>query len=412
MNIDVLQTVVTDQFERILTREEGISRDIDYKKVERTRQITVITGVRRAGKSTLMLQLARKHKHFYYLNFDDDRLLQFTVEDFGNLMQVFRSMFDSDVIALDEIQNVPSWERFVRRIHDEGFKVYLTGSNAKLLSSELATHLTGRYIRIELYPFSVWEVFRFRKIDPETQSTAGKASIRKAFLEYLEQGGFPEYLKYGDQEFLKRVYDDIIYKDLIVRYGIRNISGFKKLSQYLFTNITGEISYNALKELLGFSSVASVREYISYLTEAYLLYEVHKYDASLKRQYISNKKGYVIDNGLRNTVAFRFSPDTGKLLENLVFLNLKKKYEEVFFYKTRQNLEVDFYIPARKFLYQVSHDITNEKTKQRELRSLFTAMEEIKVEESFLITTGEESIIKDTSGTIHIVPAWKNELLR
>jgi predicted AAA+ superfamily ATPase len=401
--------VVTDQLERVLTRDEGITRDIDYAKVRRTKQITVITGVRRSGKSTLMLQLARQHKQFYYLNFDDDRLLQFTVEDFGNLMQVFRSMFESEVIALDEIQNVPSWERFVRRIHDEGFKVYLTGSNAKLLSSELATHLTGRYIRIELYPFSLMEVFRFRNIDPTVQSTTAKAKIRKTFLDYLEQGGFPEYLKYQDQEFLKRVYDDIIYKDLIVRYGIRNISGFKKLSQYLFTNVTGEISYNGLKEILGFSSVASVREYISYLSEAYLLFEVYKYDASLKRQYISNKKGYIIDNGLRNIVAFRFSPDTGKLLENLVFLNLKKRYEEVFFYKTRQNLEVDFYIPAKKLLFQVSHDITNEKTKQREIRSLFAAMQELKVKVSFLFTSGEETVIKDPAGIIHVVPAWKSE---
>lgn len=409
MNIDVLHMVVTDQLERVLTRDEGITRDIDYAKVRRTKQITVITGVRRSGKSTLMLQLARQHKQFYYLNFDDDRLLQFTVEDFGNLMQVFRSMFESEVIALDEIQNVPSWERFVRRIHDEGFKVYLTGSNAKLLSSELATHLTGRYIRIELYPFSLMEVFRFRNIDPTVQSTTAKAKIRKTFLDYLEQGGFPEYLKYQDQEFLKRVYDDIIYKDLIVRYGIRNISGFKKLSQYLFTNVTGEISYNGLKEILGFSSVASVREYISYLSEAYLLFEVYKYDASLKRQYISNKKGYIIDNGLRNIVAFRFSPDTGKLLENLVFLNLKKRYEEVFFYKTRQNLEVDFYIPAKKLLFQVSHDITNEKTKQREIRSLFAAMQELKVKVSFLFTSGEETVIKDPAGIIHVVPAWKSE---
>jgi len=409
MNIDILHTVVTDQLERVLTRDEGITRDIDYAKVRRTKQITVITGVRRSGKSTLMLQLARQHKQFYYLNFDDDRLLQFTVEDFGNLMQVFRSMFESEVIALDEIQNVPSWERFVRRIHDEGFKVYLTGSNAKLLSSELATHLTGRYIRIELYPFSLMEVFRFRNIDPTGQSTTAKAKIRKTFLDYLEQGGFPEYLKYQDQEFLKRVYDDIIYKDLIVRYGIRNISGFKKLSQYLFTNVTGEISYNGLKEILGFSSVASVREYISYLSEAYLLFEVYKYDASLKRQYISNKKGYIIDNGLRNIVAFRFSPDTGKLLENLVFLNLKKRYEEVFFYKTRQNLEVDFYIPAKKLLFQVSHDITNEKTKQREIRSLFAAMQELKVKVSFLFTSGEETVIKDPAGIIHVVPAWKSE---
>ena len=409
MNIDVLQTVVADQLERILSRDEGVPRDIDYVKAGRTRQITVITGVRRSGKSTLMLQLVRRHKKFYYLNFDDDRLLQFTVDDFGELLQVFRSMFESEVIALDEIQNVPSWERFVRRIHDEGFKIYRTGSNAKLLSSELATHLTGRYIRIELYPFSAMEVFRFRKIDPAGKSTATKASIRNTFLEYLEQGGFPEFLKYRDREFLKRVYDDIIYKDLIVRYGIRNISGFKKLSQYLFTNVTGEISYNGLKEILGFSSVASVREYISYLSEAYLFFEVYKYDTSLKRQYTSNKKGYVIDNGLRNMVAFRFSPDTGKLLENFVFLELRKRHDEVWFYRTRQNLEVDFYIPAQKLLYQVSHDITNEKTRLREIRSLSSAMQEVKIKNSFLLTTGQETVITDPAGTIHVIPAWKAE---
>jgi predicted AAA+ superfamily ATPase len=186
------------------------------------------------------------------VNFDDERLADFSIKDFQQLLIVLQKKYSSQVIFLDEIQNIAGWERFVRRIHDEGYKIFVTGSNAKLLSSELATHLTGRYSKIELYPFSFKEFLRFKGVAYEKKSSAIKAQILKNFEKYLEFGGFPEFLKYNDEEFLKRVYDDILYKDLLVRFKVKEIKAFKQLAAFLFTNFTKEVSYNSLKNSLGF----------------------------------------------------------------------------------------------------------------------------------------------------------------
>ncbi|MBU4579881.1 ATP-binding protein, partial [Patescibacteria group bacterium] len=312
----LLSEVIEDQLNKFKNRDIGIPRNVEFDKYIKTQQITIISGIRRSGKSTLLAQFSKKFENFYYFNFDDDRIADFALEDFQELMIAFQKLYASKIIFLDEIQNVEGWERFIRRIYDEGYKIFITGSNAKLLSSELATHLTGRYVKIELYPFSFKEFLRFKKVEYGKKTSAAKAEILKYFDEYLKFGGFPDFLKYGDEEFLKRIYNDILYKDLLVRFKIKEVKAFKQLAAFLFTNFTKEVSYNSLKNILGFKSSTSVRNYIDFMQESFLVFELYKYDFSLKKQFISDKKLYVIDNGLRNVISFYFSEDLGKSLEN------------------------------------------------------------------------------------------------
>ena len=214
MNTEILQQVIADQKLMVARKSRGIPRRTNIGIHLKSDLITVISGVRRSGKSTLTLQLADNYPSFHFITFDDERLINFTVNDFNAMLIEMKRSADARTIVMDEIQEVPGWERFVRRLHDEGYKVIITGSNAKLLSSELATHLTGRYLKTELFPFSFVEYLIFKKIDPAIKTSDNIALILTAFDEFLLYGGFPEYLKLNDQEVLKRIYDDIVYRDL------------------------------------------------------------------------------------------------------------------------------------------------------------------------------------------------------
>jgi hypothetical protein len=407
ININQLENVVADQLEVFKRKETGVLREIDFTKHLKTRQITVISGIRRSGKSTLLAQFAKKLKDFYYIGFDDERLINFKIEDFNNLMLVFRKMYKAKTIFIDEVQDINKWELFVRRLYEESYKIFVTGSNAKLLSSELATRLTGRYFKIELYPFSFREFLRFKKINYHAKDTETKSLILKNFDLYLKEGGFPELVKYQDNEFVKRIYEDVIYKDLLVRFKIKEEKNFKQLANYLFTNFTQKISYHSLKHTLGFKSITSVKNYIEFMQESYLLFELFKYDYSLKKQYVSDKKVYVIDNGMRNVTAFSFSEDTGKMLENLVFLELKRREKEIYYYKNKK--EVDFIIKEKNkiiYLIQVT-DFLDKKNEQREIEGLNEAMKEFKLKNSLIITKNQEGEKRIKSKVIEIIPAWK-----
>jgi len=408
MNTEILQQVIADQKLMVARKSRGIPRRTNIGIHLKSDLITVISGVRRSGKSTLTLQLADNYPSFHFITFDDERLINFTVNDFNAMLIEMKRSADARTIVMDEIQEVPGWERFVRRLHDEGYKVIITGSNAKLLSSELATHLTGRYLKTELFPFSFVEYLIFKKIDPAIKTSDNIALILTAFDEFLLYGGFPEYLKLNDQEVLKRIYDDIVYRDLIVRFGIRNVSGFKSLAQYIFTNFTSETGYLPLAKLLGFNSATSIKDYLNILNEGYLIFEVTKYDFSLKRQYTSNRKMYVIDNGLRNIVSFRTSSDMGRLLENTVFLELKRRGSEVWFYKSQSNQEADFLVnPTQPELIQVCYDLQNPKTRQREISSLSVCMKELKLDHGVILTKNDEEVINFDNKVIDVVPVWK-----
>lgn len=403
-----LEELVLDQKESFLSRDPGIPREIVTERYTKTGQIVVITGIRRCGKSTLMRQLSGRYSDFLYINFDDDRLIDFTVKDFPDLMLVFEKISPGiKVLFIDEIQNVPGWERFIRRIHDEGYKVFLTGSNANLLSAELGTHLTGRYTKITLYPFSFREVLRLRSLETGRITGAKKARVLAEFDRYLSGGGFPEYLKYGDPEYLKRIYDDILFRDIISRFGIREVKGFRQLAHYLFTNTANQATYNALKNTLGFKSVVSVRDYVGFLEEAYLIFEVFRYDPSLKKQYIHEKKLYCIDTGMRNAVAFRFSDDKGRMLENLVLIELLRRGKSVYFFKNPK--ECDFLCEDRGTVtgaIQVCYELSREN-RDRELDGLAGAMAMHTLTEGFILTYNQEETLTHNGCTIRVVPVWK-----
>ena len=408
MNINLLEEVIEDQLNRFKSKNTGIIRDIDFDKYQKTEQITIISGIRRSGKSTLLAQFAKHYPKYYFVNFDDERLADFVVNDFQPLMLLLQKKYQSQVIFLDEIQNIDGWEKFVRRLHDENYKIFVTGSNAKLLSSELATRLTGRYVKIELQPFSFKEYLQLKGVAYEKKLSAVKAQIFKYFDIYLKSGGFPEFLKSNDEEILKRVYEDILYKDLLIRFKIKEIKAFKQLAAFLFANFTKEISYRSLKNTLGFKSATSVKNYVEFMQESFLIFELYKYDSSLKKQFVSDKKVYVIDNGLRNAVSFYFSQDAGRLLENLVFLELRRRNKDLFYYKGKK--ESDFIIREKSKIVQVlqvSRDLQAGVNEERELAGLRGAMKEFKLKEGTIITQHQEEILKIDGLIINIIPAWK-----
>ena len=403
-----LEELVHTQKETFLAKDPGIPRTIDTAGITKTGAIIVITGIRRCGKSTLLRQLSKRYDDFLYINFDDDRLMDFTVADFPTLMLVFEKTSPGvKTLFIDEIQNISGWERFIRRIHDEGYKVFLTGSNANLLSQELGTRLTGRHTSVTLFPFSFEEVLQFRSVRTDHITEKKKAAILAEFDRYLAGGGFPDYLKSGDPEYLKRIYDDIIYRDIVSRFGIREVKGFRQLAHYLVSNTANPATYNALKNTLGFKSVVSVRDYVGFLEQAYLIIEIFRYGHSLKKQYVSDKKLYCIDTGLRNAVAFRFSDDKGRLLENLILIELLRRNKSVYFFKTQK--ECDFITEERGKItgaIQVCYELTQEN-RDRELGGLLGAMQVHGLAEGLILTYLQEESIVQGGYTIRVLPAWK-----
>ncbi|RKZ02320.1 ATP-binding protein [Candidatus Fermentibacteria bacterium] len=407
MDLTRMEEILNDQRESFLKRSSGTVRDVNFDKYLKHPRIVVISGVRRAGKSTLLKQFSEKIENFHFANFDDERLFDFGLDDFQTMMLAFHKRSSSKNIILDEIQNIAQWERFVRRIHDEGYKVFLTGSNAKLLSSELGTHLTGRYVKIKLFPFSFREFLEFKGTVISEITTEAKARILVHFDDFLKNGGFPEYLLYKEPEFLKRTYDDIIYRDIITRHGIRNVRQFKQLSHYLFSNFTKDLSYNSLKIPLGFSNITTLTNYIHYLEESYLLFELFSFDYSVKKQRVRPKKIYAIDNKLRNVVSFSFSKDNGNNLENLIFLELKRRGQDIYFY--REKGECDFVILDRSaviHLIQVTFAL-DKHNRRREIAGIAEAMENLNCNRGTIITVNQDELIHHRGKEIKVVPAWR-----
>jgi len=405
-NLTKLEEIVNDQRESFHKKDSGIKRLIDSDRYIKTKQIVILSGIRRSGKSTLLKQFSEKLQgDFYYINFDDERLIDFNVSDFDRLLTVWGKSHQSRNILIDEIQNIDKWERFIRRIYEEGFKIFITGSNAKLLSSELSTHLTGRYFKIEVYPFSFKEYLIFNNIEFEKSSSSNRIKIIKAFDDYLVSGGFPDFIKYKDEEFLKRTYGDVVYKDIITRFGIKEVVSFRKVSSFVFSNFTKKIAYRKIAENLEIKSPISVRDYIGFLQESYLIFELFKYDYSLKKQFISDKKIYVIDNGMRNVVSFSFSEDRGQLLENLIYIELRRRGHNIFFDKGKN--ECDFIIEDKGKIIeaiQVCYSF-NDENKERELAGLIESLKKNNLKKGKIITHSDEKEIKHDGFTVNIIPA-------
>src|SRR3990167_135523 len=401
----LLKSLVLEQKKALMAEEVGIERD-KYTELMAHLPIPhalVVAGLRLAGKSTLLLQLIKNEYggDVYYFNLEDERLVGFDVQDFSVLYEVMLELYgERSIFFLDEVQNIPEWERFVRRLQNEKMKFIITGSNASLLSKELGTKLTGRYIQIELLPYSFKEFLHYHKIKYGENSflmTSERALLKKQFNDYMELGGIPEYVTYRLSHILTTLYENIIYKDIIVRHEIHAVRALRELALYLMSNIGTMISYTKLKNALNIGSVNTVKNYIHYLENSFLILTIDSYAYSVLQQTISQKKIYAIDTGLAHAVSIQFSKNSGKYLENIVFLELHRRYEQILYYRTQNNLEVDFIVQQDKnstILIQVCESLVNEKTRQREMTALTTAMNEIDIKKGLVLTLDESEVIE------------------
>jgi len=409
MEKNAISQIVLEQ-KKIFEKEIQIIQRYIPKNILQSPKIIVVTGVRRCGKSTLLRQLSKQYKHFNYINFEDERLIDFSYQDFNTLLEVFLSLHPvSTTFFFDEIQEISGWEKFVRRLFTEGYKIYVTGSNATLLSSEIATSITGRNLKIELYPFSFKEYLSFSKFSiKKIFTTKEKAILSKHLSDYIQYGGFPEVIKSKDNEELSQIYQDIIIKDLLVRRKIRDSKDFRELSLFLLSNICTKISFNNLKNLLEFSNTSKVKNYIDFLCEAYIFFTINKYDPSLKKQIINKKKIYAIDTGLINAVSFQFSENKGKLLENIVFLELKRRYSDIYYFEGKK--ECDFIIKSGRTITQVIQvvdSLSDPKTRKREIDGLLLALNTFNVNKGIIVTYDTEEDIVEDKKHIRVVPFWK-----
>lgn len=390
--------MLLEQFEAFWKRDTGIEREklAEIKNAENVPHAVVISGLRRVGKSTLLAQVAHRlgEAQFYYINFEDDRFLGFRAEDADALYQMLVEVFgDRKIFIIDEIQNIPGWEHFVRRFMDLGLKFYITGSNASLLSRELGTRLTGRYIPVELFPFSFPEYLRFQEKpipDPDRMKTVERAQLKAAMNAYLQSGGIPDALKYPELPLLRTLYDDVLYRDIATRHRIDAITALKELAFYLMSNPASLVSFNKLKEQFKLGSVNTISSYIDYMENSWLIFALNLYDFSVKRQQIAPKKVFCIDTGLSNTVGFNFSPNTGKLLENLVFLTLRRQTADIYYLTTPGSYEVDFYLPEKQQLIQVTQHLENPATREREVRALQDAIKGYSVTSALILADANE----------------------
>ena len=406
MEKTIIKQTILEQKE-LFEREEDIVKRAVPEYLLQTPKIVVITGIRRCGKSTLLKEISRNFKNHAYANFEDERFLQFTAKDFNTLLEIFLELEPkTNTLYFDEIQNISGWEKFVRRLFTEGYKIFVTGSSSNLLSSEIATSITGRNLKYELFPFSFKEYLLYRKFEmKDIYTTKEKAALSGNFEDYVKYGGFPEIIKSRNEKELMEIYQDILIKDLLVRLQIRDSKDFRDLSMYLLSNISRKMSYNSLKNLLGFSNTSKVKNYVEFLEEAYLFFTLKKYDPSLKKQILRPRKVYAIDTGLVNAVSFMFSENTGPLLENIVFLELKRRLQEIYYHEDKK--ECDFLVKEKEKIIQaiqVTASIADLKTEKREIEGLKEAMEKYNLKEGYIITKDTEKTINLEGRIIHIKP--------
>jgi hypothetical protein len=414
INREVLKQIIADQREYKLP-DFFFNRFQSnlIKKFINDPNILIITGIRRSGKSTIQRILQKElSESDYYFSFDDERLVNFKLQDFQVLLEVFIELFGKQsTFYFDEIQNIDGWERFIRRLYEGNNKIFITGSNAKLLSRELGTHLTGRYIQLEVYPFSFEEIVQHKYPKAFLQkalSTDEIGAILHHYAEYVKHGGIPEYFKFRKPEYLKDLYEGILYRDIIARYNLSNEKHLKELGYYFASNIGKEFSYSQIGKTIGISSPHTISKYCTYLEKCYLFFFLNRYSHSLKKQIQYNKKCYMIDSALIRLVGFRVSEDNGRLLENIVFLHLKTQSQEIYFHKIKK--ECDFVIRKNNQItqvIQVTLNLNDEKVKKREIEGLIEAMNAYDLKEGLIITENEQDFMEIDNFKIQVIPIWK-----
>ena len=377
----------------------------------------VVIGVRRSGKSTLCFNALRKAGvHYAYANFDDERLEELETQDLDNVLQTLYKIYGKfDYLFMDEIQNIDGWPLFVNRLLRQKIHIIVTGSNAKLLSTELATHLTGRHHKIELFPFSFKDWCSIKEVDYTRLTTKNKGLLSKAYEEYFRQGGFPELIsgEENPKEYISTLIDNIISQDIKKRYKIRNIDALKRLAHHILNETPTLIVKDTLQNIIGIKSERTLGNYLMYLNQTYLISTISKY-SSRSRERARNEKSYAIDVAFMDKRENAFSGENlGWRLETIVYLELLRRKagteNDIYYYQGR-SAEADFVVcDGNKTLavYQVSYDISNEKTRKREIKGCIAGAKATKCDNLFLITDHESEVIEEDGYTIQVIPIWE-----
>lgn len=422
-----LKELISLHKERFLRKDGLFARDAQemVRPLLDQREIVVVTGVRRCGKSSLMRlvcadlmeRCAIDRRNVLYLNFEDERFASLTSEDCERIFEAFleiESPRGKLWFFLDEIQNVPLWEKWLNRLYEmEDAKIFVTGSNASLLGSEIATALTGRNRQLVVWPFSFGEFVRARgkSFSPEERYLReSRIELIRLFEEYLVIGGFPEAIKSSDPSILEQYYQDILYRDVIARGGVRATREIKELALFLASNAACVHSYKSLQDVIGVKSQNTVKSYLQSLSDVYLFLTADLFDYSLKRRIYNPSRIYGIDTALLQSVSFSSSRNRGRMLENLVFLESLRRYREVSYWRSKEGWETDFLVrEGGRILhaFQVTSSLADPKTKEREMRGLLAARTAFSVDSLTILTEDEEGELERDGARIRIVPIWK-----
>lgn len=411
---DLLKQIILEQQEILHAQNKRYVQRYIADEWLQTSEILIISGIRRCGKSVLMQQIRDRlvEKDFFF-NFDDERLANFKLDDFQKLQECFVELFgEQHTYYFDEIQNIEGWERFVRRLYNAGNKIVITGSNARMLSRELGTHLTGRYIQVEIYPFSFQEYLAMNEIPVNAKTlytTTGRATMVKSFVKYMECGGFPKFLQDGSVSYLTSLYESIIYRDILTRNGLTNEKEMLELMFYLASNATKRVTYSSLGKVVGIQHPDTIKNYLEYIQQTYLISQLFRYDPSVKKQMMSPKKIYFVDNAIIKRIGFNATENNGVFLENLVFIELKRRGWDVYYYADKK--ECDFIV--RKGLhisdaYQVTLKMDSPQTREREIAGVREAMQVYSLSKGYILTfEGKETINFDDGTIVEVVPVWE-----
>ncbi len=410
---EILKRILLENQELILNKK------LVHRKIHivETDNITVLTGIRRCGKTYTLYEIAQSFDSelILFLDFEDERLIALnSLSDYDVILDSYKILFPDKkpILFFDEIQNLNNWHFYLKRLNVQGYKIYVTGSNANMISREIATYLKGRSIEINIYPFSFNEFLQLKRIKFQSKDViVNQPSILNAFEEYLTYGGFPEVIKAESEDkrtIAKNIYNLLFYKDLVAKYG-KDDYLLKLVVSKIAENLTKEFSISSLaKKIMALhkTSIPTVTEYFNILHEPFLTNNIYPFRESFLHRE-SKRKTYFADNSF--IFLNRVSPDKSRLFENLVFIFLIKKYEEVFYYKTKNNKEVDFYVNANEdwFLIQVAYSIENNETRDREVKSLLKAMEEQNLSNGTILTYNHSEELTLDSKIIRIIPFWK-----
>ena len=413
-----MKTIVLNQRKE---RDELLSRPYltrrssqDFDTLLNSHLIKLITGPRRVGKSTQALLMLRD-KNFAYLNFDSQPLLN--AWDANLVMRMLDDVYPGyDYLLLDEVQNLDVWDMWVSELYRQGKNLIITGSNAKMLSSEMATVLTGKYLQVEMLPFSLEELFDWNKLDLHHLMSEQDAECKVLTDDYLRNGGYPEVVASRQlvRSYLDTLFDSIVWKDVAKRHNVRNITDLNNLAVYLVSNFCNPLSANELSEELGLSSVNTTKKYMDYLHEPYLFYYLSRYNNKLKLMKKAPRKVYVVDNGFVAAKAFSVTENLGRLLETQVFIELVRRgydtEKTMFYYRSRNDKEVDFVLRQGAHierLVQVCYDMNSPKTEKREVDAIVECAGELKCDNLTIVTYDDERTIEKDGYKINVIPIAK-----